>query len=49
VPATGVIPNGFLAAAACLSAGVVFAAVGYALDDSDLRAVAARLTRRPRS
>ncbi len=49
VPATGVIPNGLLAVAACLCAGVVFAAVGYGLDDSDLRAVAARLTRRPRS
>jgi putative peptidoglycan lipid II flippase len=49
VPAAGVIPNGLLAVAACVSACVVFGGVAYGLDDGDLRAAAASLARRARS
>ncbi len=49
VPAAGVIPNGLLAVAACGCAVLAFGAVGYALDRGDLRAAAARVTRRARS
>jgi len=49
VPATGVIPNGLLAVAACVSACVVFGAVAYGLDAGDLRAAAASLARWARS
>jgi putative peptidoglycan lipid II flippase len=46
VPATGVIPNGLLAVAACGCAALTFGAVAYALDGSDLRAAVTRMTRR---
>ncbi|MGD0683834.1 MAG: lipid II flippase MurJ [Streptosporangiaceae bacterium] len=49
VPASGAIPNGLLAVAACACAAAVFVAVGYALDGGDLRTAVARLRRRAAS